>query len=286
MLKSRSVPVIASPSIWKEKNRRPKIHNVLGHRFDILRETLHLEYQPTFNRKDEMVGAETLLRCVDPDRGEVSPENIIQLCKKEGITKQLNAWIIQQAIHDLKQWHDLGYDRLSVSINLDPLDLSDDVLMDYMKHCLDQSGLDPKVVELELTENTSMAQCRSIGKQLNKLKELGVRIAIDDFGKGYSSLLYLCDLSIDTVKLDMALIHSIGKCEKRKLIVGTMISMCKELNIRVIAEGVETIQQIDVLKSLGCDYYQGHYYSKSITSQAFIQYANQLKSHNEMDIPD
>ncbi|WP_054025661.1 EAL domain-containing protein [Bacillus sp. FJAT-28004] len=245
----------------------------LEYGFNNQKDTIHLEYQPKLNGQSEVIGAEALLRWNHPVCGAISPELILGICEEAGLTKQLTAWILNQAISDLKQWHIQGHSNLTISINVDPRQLEEeDHLVQTIQVCINKATIDPKYVELELTERTVIPQSRSVRRNLEKLKAMDINVSIDDFGMGHSSLSYLCEYSISCVKLDIALVREIESCKKRQILVESIISLCKKLNVMVVAEGVETKQQLEILQKLGCCYYQGFYFSKSLTSENFTKF--------------
>ncbi len=246
--------------------------------------TLHLEYQPKINRKSEVIGAEALLRWNHPIFGHVSPLIILSICDEAGLTNELGRWIMNQAFSDLKNWHEQGYNLLSLSVNLNPQQLKkDESLVQTVQSYIDRLGINPVYMELELTENAAIDSSDSTRSKLEKIKDLGVNLSIDDFGMGHSSLIYICDFYANVVKLDISLVHAITKDEQRQQIVKSILSLCSQINVRAIAEGVETKEQLQVLHELGCEYFQGYYFSSSLTSDKFIEY---VKQHGMADKND
>lgn len=238
--------------------------------------TLHLEYQPKVNYKGEVIGAEALLRWNHPDFGYISPIIILSLCEEAGLTIDLGKWIINEAFSELKEWHDQGYNTLSLSVNLDPYQLREDQsLVQSLDSYIKQLNIDSKYIELEITENSSIDSSKSTKSQLKKIKELGINLSIDDFGMGHSSLNYICDYHANIVKIDMSLISSIVDDKHRQQIVKSIITLCKEINVLTVAEGVENNDQLEILNKLGCNYFQGFYFSRSLTSSQFIKYVQQ-----------
>jgi EAL domain-containing protein (putative c-di-GMP-specific phosphodiesterase class I) len=245
--------------------------------------TIHLEYQPKVNSQGEVIGAEALLRWSHPVYGEIPPMVVLRICEETGLTRQLNTWIINQALSDLSQWHTLGYSDMTISINLDPKQLEeDDHLIQMLQLGIAKAGIDPRYVELELTEKTVISPSHSVHSKLERMKAMGVNVSIDDFGMGHSAMMYLCDYYVNFVKLDMALIRTIVSCKKRQHLVESIISLCKKLNVKVIAEGVETKQQLDILRRLGCCYFQGFYFSKSLPVEDFIDFIAQRREIREL----
>lgn len=239
-------------------------------------QTLHLEYQPKINRKGEVTGAEALLRWNHPTFGPVSPLIILSICDEAGLTNELGQWIMNQAFSDLKNWHEQGYNKLSLSVNLSPQQLKrDESLVQTVQSYIDQFGIDPMYMELELTENAAIDSSDSTCSKLEKIKDLGVSLSIDDFGMGHSSLIYICNFYANVVKIDITLVHAITKDKQRQQIVKSILSLCSQIDIRAVAEGVETKEQLQVLHELGCEYFQGFYFSRPLTNDKFIEYVKQ-----------
>lgn len=244
--------------------------------FKTMHPPLHLEYQPKVNRKGEVIGAEALLRWKHPLYGSISPLIILSICDEVNLTHKLGMWMMNQALGDLKQWHLRGYDNLSLSVNLSPHQLQEDAsLVKTVVSCVNRFRLDPQYMELELTENATIDLSDSTLSKLRQLSELGVNISIDDFGMGHSSLLYLCDLYANVVKLDISLIRTLAGDRIRQQMVQSILSLCDQLNVKVIAEGVETEEQVQLLYEMGCKYYQGFYFSKSLSFFPFLEYVGQ-----------
>ncbi|MNO34934.1 Oxygen sensor protein DosP [compost metagenome] len=281
--------------------RQQATHNPLQNRYDPLcslsnvlaielkngmrnqEKSIHLEYQPKVNSQGEVIGAEALLRWSHPVYGEVPPMVVLGICEEAGLTRQLSTWILNQALSDLKQWHTLGYSDMTISINLDPKQLEEeDHLIQMLQLCIAKAGIDPRYLELELTEKTVISPSHSVHSKLEKMKAMGINVSIDDFGMGHSTMMYLCDYYVNFVKLDMALVRTIVSCKKRQLLVESIIALCRKFNVKVIAEGVETKQQMEILRRLGCCYFQGFYFSKSLPYEDFIKYIARRREMREL----
>ncbi len=236
---------------------------------------LHLEYQPKVNCKGQVMGAEALLRLNHPIYGYVSPLIILCICDEAHLTNELGTWIMNQAFSDLSSWHKQGY-KVSLSVNLNPRQLmGDDTLVQKIKSCVSTTGTEPDYMELELTENAAIDPSDSTRRKLEKIKDMGINLSIDDFGMGHSSLLYLCDFYANIVKLDASLVRTIVNDKQRQQIIKSILSLCHQLNVKAIAEGVETQEQFQMLHELGCEYYQGFYFSRSLTYDNFIEFVKQ-----------
>lgn len=237
--------------------------------------TLHLEYQPKVTREGKVMGAEALLRWNHPIYGYVSPLVILSICDEAGLTNTLGQWVMDQAFSDLEHWHKQGY-RVSLSVNLSPLQLQEDeMLVQNVESCIKRIGVDPKYMELELTENATIDPSDATRNKLEKIKALGMNLSIDDFGMGHSSLLYLCDFYANIVKIDASLVRAIVDDGQRQQIVKGILSLCSQMNVKAVAEGVETIEQVQMLHELGCQYYQGFYFSRSLTNDKFVTFVEQ-----------
>ncbi|QQO07503.1 EAL domain-containing protein [Breznakiella homolactica] len=237
---------------------------------------LHIEYQPKVDYNKRVLGAEALLRCNHPFYGNISPLVILSLAEDVGLMNKLGSWCINQAFKDLAEWNKEGFTTISVSANLNPKQLQEDEhLIQTIQNCITSNNIDPKYMELELTENAAVDPNVLSRTKLEQIRAMGIDISIDDFGMGHSSLLYLVDSYASIVKIDRALVSDIARDKDRRQIVQSIITLCSELNVKVIAEGVEEIEQIDILEELGCRYYQGFYFSKSLKSEDFLKFVRE-----------
>ncbi len=236
---------------------------------------MHLEYQPKVNYKGEIMGAEALLRWNHPIYGYVSPLIILRICDEANIANELGRWIIKKAFSDLEYWHKRKYNKVSLSVNLSPRQVQEDAtLVQYVKSCIELFHIDPGFIELELTENITIDLSYSTQNKLKQIREFGMNISIDDFGMGHSSLLYLCDFYANVVKIDASLVRNITKDGHYVQIVKSILTLCDQLKVKAVAEGVETREQVEILHKLGCQYFQGFYFSRSLTCDKFIEFMN------------
>lgn len=225
---------------------------------------LFIHYQPQIDLKSsKIIGLESLLRWNHPQLGMISPEEFIPLAEEMGLMFTLGEWVFRNACQQLKAWHNKGFSSLRMAINLSPQEFLKQGLVKTIQQVLKEMELNPSFVELEITESMTMDVERAI-LILNELNELGIQIAIDDFGTGYSSLNYLKRFPIHRLKIDRSFVRDIMKDESDAKIVSTIISMAHALNLDVLAEGVETEEQLDFLRQLSCDQVQGYYYSKPL----------------------
>lgn len=238
-------------------------------------ELLHLEYQPKVNTEGQIVGAEALLRCQHPVVGSISPMVILTLCKEAELVNKLGTWVIQRAFMDIKKIHELTQNEICISINLDPGQLrNDDRLLINVKNALEETGINPCTVDFEITENSELELNEQIFEKIKILKALGVKLSIDDFSMGHSSLTYLNQGFADTVKMDISLVKGINHDKQLQYIASALIELCSRLKVTVIAEGVETKEEFQTLSNMNCLNFQGYYFSKSLKMEEFIKKVN------------
>lgn len=230
----------------------------------IEREQLSLHYQPQFNTCDyEIIGLEALLRWNHPQKGNIPPSEFIPIAEESGLICDIGEWVLKQACKQMKEWH-LRYGiSIPVSVNLSTMQFHDNQLAEKVRQVLEDTGLAPECLELEITESMMMDVSRSTST-LHELKSIGVKISMDDFGTGYSSLHYLKLFPIERLKIDRSFIRDLTSNEQDRAIVATIISMAKHLKMSVIAEGVETEQQLNMLMVNGCMDIQGYFFSRPL----------------------
>ena len=241
-------------------------------RESIEKEELTLVYQPQINIKtNKLIGVEALSRWNHPVLGEVSPVEFIPIAEKLGLIKQLTKWVLKTASTQAVQWSDLGYTNIRMSVNISPTHFLDKDIVDLVKTTIESSGIIPSNLELEVTENVIHTDKENLSI-FKDLKKLDIIIAIDDFGTGYSSFASLKHLSIDCIKLDKYFIDDMLDDEESQLLVKAMIQLGHSLKQEVIAEGVETKQQAEMLKEFNCQAIQGYFFSKPLTSNDMLKY--------------
>ncbi len=231
----------------------------------LLNEEFTLVYQPQIDVSlGKVIGLEALLRWNHPERGMISPAEFIPIAEVSGLIVPIGEWVLRTSLQDLKSLHDLGYTHLTMSVNLSIRQFYDERLLDKIKTIINEIGVPPHLLTLELTESIMM-NSESTLAILQRLKLLGIKISIDDFGTGYSSLAYLKKLPIDSLKIDQSFIHDIISDKSDLAIVSTILSMAKHLDLEVVAEGVETYDQLLQLKSLQENIMvQGYLFSKPL----------------------
>ena len=224
---------------------------------------LTVHYQPQVNtRTGEISGAEALLRWEHPGMGHVSPAVFIPLAEKNGAINNIGHWVLTQAVNQLKFWHEMGYNQLTMAVNLSIIQFNNPNLVKDIEGILFKANLAPQYLELEITESVATSDSDVVESTLQKLKELGVKISIDDFGTEYSSLGRLKNMPLDKLKIDMQFIRNLDHSIKDKAITQVIINLAKKLELTVVAEGVETESQRDFLRLEGCDTIQGYFYYK------------------------
>lgn len=220
-----------------------------------------LYYQPQIDMQhDSIVGMEALIRWNNPEMGIIGPSKFIPIAEKTRLIIQIGEWVLRTACGQNKQWQDSGLARFPISVNLSVHQLADENLLDKIKRILQETGLASEYIELEITESIAIIDIVFIKQVLESIKSLGIKIAIDDFGQEYSSLKYLNYLPIDKIKIDKSFIDGVGTSTKSEGIIRTVIALAKNLNLKVIAEGVETKQQLEFLANEGCCNIQGYYF--------------------------
>lgn len=234
------------------------------------RNELMLYYQPQIGLADnEIVGVEALLRWNNPEFGIVSPEEFIPLAEETGLINSIGQWVFEAACRQNKKWQDMGLSNLRISINISAEQFMDKKLTSIAEKALAASGLNPKHLELEITERALAKDDDYIMEMLYELKSLGVLISIDNFGKAYSSLGRLKLLPLDQVKIDMEFVRGIAEGNKNEAITKTIIQLGRNLNLNVIAEGVETLEQLEFFKKENCDEVQGYYFYRPMMAEDF-----------------
>lgn len=237
---------------------------------------LSLNYQPQLDLKTgAIIGAEALLRWFKPDNSKeggkfISPAEFIPIAEQSGLIVPIGEWVMEKACEEAKRWHDAGHlIRIAVNVSGEQFQQSD--LVAFTKSVLEKTGIDPRLLELEVTESAFMEDIQQTIKTLKELHALGVELAIDDFGTGYSSLSYLRQFPIDRLKIDQSFIRNALNNTDDAAIAKTIIALGRSLNLKIIAEGVETVEHEQFLISEGCDEVQGYRYSRPVPAPKFVQ---------------
>lgn len=238
----------------------------------IERDELILHYQPTVDMKTGCIlSAEALIRWQSPDYGFVSPGDFIPLAEESGIIVQVGEWVLNRTCSQIVEWRNQGVHTVPVSVNMSARQFMQRGLGKIVEQALQSSGLEGQALYLEITEQMVMDNVEANIETMHLLKALGVRLAIDDFGTGYSSLSYLKRFPLDILKIDQSFVRDIATDPSDRAIASIIINIAQELGMGVIAEGVETQEQLQTLREEGCDIYQGFYFSKPVPADDFIQ---------------
>jgi diguanylate cyclase (GGDEF)-like protein len=229
-----------------------------------------VHYQPQFDlTRGRIIGAEALLRWKHPELGLVSPGHFLPIAEETGLIVPIGDWILRTACDQNARWNREGHRGLRVSVNVSSQQFLEPGLADVVKSALEQSGLAPISLELEITESSLLRDVEVTVNTLRRLKDLGVRLAIDDFGTGYSSLAYLKRLPIDVLKIDQSFVRALTTDPADATITQTIVQLAAGLNLTTIAEGVETLEQLLLLGSYGCSRMQGFLFGKPAPSEIF-----------------
>jgi len=236
------------------------------------RNEFSVHYQPKINLKSGRIsGAEALLRWTHPTQGPISPARFIPVAEDCGLILPIGNWVLRQACKQARAWIDAKLPLATIAVNISAMEFRDDRFLDGVFKILDETLLDPRYLELELTESVLMKHAESTKSILNALRAKGIQLAVDDFGTGYSSLSYLRKFSIDAIKIDQSFIRQITTTPDETTIVTAMIGMGRSLKLRVVAEGVETQQELDFLKAHQCEEAQGYYFSRPVPPTQFAE---------------
>jgi EAL domain-containing protein (putative c-di-GMP-specific phosphodiesterase class I) len=231
-----------------------------------------LHYQPKIDLETgAMTGAEALIRWMHPERGLMAPGDFVPIAEDCGLMVPIGQWVLGEACRQARAWIDEGRQPMAVAVNISAVEFRDTRFLENVRAVLSDSRLDARYLELELTESSLIQHAESTAVVLRGLKDMGVQVAIDDFGTGYSSLSYLRHFPIDVLKVDQSFVQEISADPMGTSIVCAVISMGKSLGHRVIAEGVETKEQLAFLQAQGCGEGQGYYFSRPLVAEQFVK---------------
>ncbi|MBL1141244.1 MAG: EAL domain-containing protein [Proteobacteria bacterium] len=239
----------------------------------IERDEFVLYYQPKFNiHNNELIGAEALIRWIDPEEGMISPALFIPLAEETGLIAPITDWVLKKACNQNSEWQKQGYEAIRIAVNLSPKQFNQENIAHRIFNQIICSDLAPKYVELEITEGALVEDVEKSNEILNELKTRGIHISIDDFGTGYSSLSYLKKFPLDTLKIDQSFVRDLMEDSDDAAIVSAIIAMAKSLRFNVIAEGVETAEQLSYLAAHGCHEVQGYFTGRPVPAEEFVQF--------------
>ena len=229
-----------------------------------------LYYQPQVELKTgKIIGAESLIRWKHKEFGMISPAKFIPVAEEIGIINKIGDWVFEKACLQCKEWSDAGFNTINISVNLSSKQFQQKDFVNKLKQTIDKTGVDPNHIDIELTESGIMSDIEHSIDMMNEIKKFGIKISVDDFGTGYSSLLYLKRFPIDILKIDQGFIRNSTTDSSDAVITSTIINMAHSLNFKVVAEGVEIVDQLELLRTFNCDAIQGYIFSKPVTPSEF-----------------
>ncbi|WP_196137500.1 EAL domain-containing protein [Aliikangiella sp. G2MR2-5] len=262
---------IYTPDMQEDVRYRLMIQNDLE--TAIQEEQLLLYFQPKIHNKAKLIkGCEVLVRWEHPKEGFLSPGEFIPYMEESSQIISLDYYVVKKACETIKRWQSSELSEISLAVNLSGRHFTNYRIVDKIKGLIDDFFINPGLLEIEITEAVLIEDPEVAQSVVSALKRLGVRLSLDDFGTGYSSLNYLRTLPIDCIKLDQSFIHSVDVNEQDKRLIKGVVSLGKGLGLELVAEGVETASQLNILESLGCDYVQGYYFLKPVSEKEFIQW--------------
>ncbi len=234
-------------------------------RMALKRKEFYLSYQPIVHLTDgSIAGFEALLRWKNPKLGHVSPVDFIPIAEENHLILDIGAWVLEEACGQLKKWQTKGFKHLTMAVNISGIQLHHSNLIESIQAVLKKTGIRSENLELEPTESLLIENIETVIEQLLHLKDLGINLSIDDFGTGYSSLSYLKQFPVNKLKIDRSFIQEISQDQNSEAIVKAIINLGNSLELKVLAEGIETLQQQDFIKKNGCQLAQGYFYSPPI----------------------
>ncbi len=250
-----------------ERNLRRAIEN----------KEFRLHYQPKVNIQDDAVpGMEALVRWIHPEHGMISPVKFIPLAEETGLIVPLGRWVLESACRQAAEWKNQGYGPFLMGVNISAQQFEDEGMVDFIRELMDETGLPPDYLDIEITESMVMKNVNAAMKTLEKLASLGIQISVDDFGTGYSSLSYLRRFPAQVVKIDQSFIRNVIRNHDDAQIVAAIISMAHNLGMKVVAEGVETQEHVVFLREMKCDEVQGYYFGRPCPAEEFDHFFHEV----------
>ena len=264
------------PQMQSQTSRFLEISNHLKHAMD--HGELELVYQPQYSLDQQrIVAAEALLRWHDSTLGNISPADFIPVAESNGFIIPISDWVVETASRQLNHWRQEGISDLVLAINLSAVQFRQSDLSHHLSQIVAREGVEPDAIEFELTEAVALQDPLLASTTMKKLTEQGFHLSIDDFGTGYSSMSYLKRFSVEKLKIDQSFVRDLKHSESDRAIVKAIIEMAHSLGLRTIAEGVETTEQLDILRQYGCDEIQGYVYSEPLSADAFFKFLESRK---------
>ncbi len=259
-----------TPALNRAAQRRHAMSNAL--RQALVHDELMLYYQPQVDMEDGRIfSAEALLRWRQPGKPPISCNEFIAIAEETGLILPIGEWVLREACRQLRAWHDLGFKQMVIAVNLSPRQFFQPDFQGAIERILDETGIPGHCLDLEITEGILMQRSEDNVSSLKQLSDMGIKLSIDDFGTGYSSLSYLQRFPVDALKIDRSFVSGIGQDSNDTALVTAIISMAQSLRLKVLAEGVETAEQIEFLRTHGCLSAQGYYYSAAVAADDFTE---------------
>lgn len=266
--------VFYNDQITKEVNYTSQIREQMPEA--IRRNQMYLHYQPLIDIKNEVYGFEALVRWKSPILGEINPQLFVNLAEESHLIIPIGEWVLREACRAQVEMSKIFDKQFNMSINVSPVQILQKEFVDMLERIINDTGIDPKYLVLEITESVLIDSTIALEDAINYIHQINARIALDDFGTGNASLAYLRKLPFDTLKIDKSFIDGIFSSKKDHSIVGSVIDLVHNLNMKVVAEGVESRRQYEFLKQIGCDIYQGFMFSKPLDFEDTIEYVDQF----------
>jgi EAL domain-containing protein (putative c-di-GMP-specific phosphodiesterase class I) len=226
------------------------------------------EGKPVIDRID----AEALIRWKHPEKGVITPDTFIPIAEETGLIIIIGKWVLYAATSQIETWAETNHIDSRLAINVSPRQFNNDDLIDSIERIIEFRNISPGNLQVEITENSFLEDPEEAARKINKLKDIGIKIAIDDFGTGFSSVNYLRKLPVDVVKIDRSFITDITTSQQDRSIVKAMIAMTAELGMVNVVEGVETIEQLELLMKFGIQKFQGFYFSKALSPGEYLKF--------------
>lgn len=262
-------------------HKKSELLQMEGYLYDALKkQEFQLHYQPQINIKTgKITGMEALIRWHNPHLGRISPAHFIPIAEETGLINSIGEWVLYTACKQNKIWQDLGYYPFKVAVNLSARQFQQKNLVQVVETIIKQSNLEPQYLELEITETGIIQNPENAKSIINQLKNIGVSISLDDFGTGYSSLTYLKKFSFDKLKIDQYFVQELTADSEDIAIICALLTLGKGLNLQIVAEGVETIEQLKLLKELQCEEVQGYFFSRPLPEDEATNYIESANLH-------
>jgi EAL domain-containing protein (putative c-di-GMP-specific phosphodiesterase class I) len=257
-------------------DKRSLLENDLRRALD--HQELQLFYQPQVNYEGRVIGAEILLRWKHPQRDFISPQDFIPMAEETGLILPIGKWVLRSACEQIERWsHHEMTNKLRISVNVSSLQFRQEYFVEEVCEILKETGIDPRLLKLELTESMVLHDVENIIDKMRALKKLHVTFSMDDFGTGYSSLTYLTRLPLDELKIDKSFVSNLPSNHNDSVIAQTIITMGQSLGLTVVAEGVETEEQRTFLYEQGCHVYQGYLFSQPVPIEEFMTFLQKIQ---------